>query len=176
MQLPVVNIVWFKRDLRLQDHAPLQAAIEQKLPTILLFCFEPSIMQYHDSDTRHWRFIYESLQCMQLELQKHGQHLNIIYDEAIAAFQRIQQHYSIQAIFSHQEIGNNLTFNRDKQIKAFTKNQCIQWKEFATNGIIRGLKNRATFKTHWLEVMHSPIFNVQLSQLNTIQLSTALIG
>ena len=57
-----VNVVWFKRDLRLSDHLPLKKAIEQGLPIVLLYIFEPELMSADDADLRHWRFIYESLQ------------------------------------------------------------------------------------------------------------------
>ncbi len=36
--------MWFKRDLRLRDHAPLRAAIDAGKPLLLLYCFEPSVM------------------------------------------------------------------------------------------------------------------------------------
>ncbi|TAE48991.1 MAG: deoxyribodipyrimidine photolyase, partial [Bacteroidetes bacterium] len=54
-----VNLVWFKRDLRLSDHVPLTTAIQQGLPTLLLYCFEPSLIASPDADLRHWRFIHE---------------------------------------------------------------------------------------------------------------------
>jgi deoxyribodipyrimidine photo-lyase len=59
-----INIVWFKRDLRFTDHEPLYLAQQQSIPVLLLYCFEPSLMAYADSDVRHWRFVYESLKEM----------------------------------------------------------------------------------------------------------------
>ena len=63
-----INIVWFKRDLRFTDHEPLFMAQQENIPVLLVYFFEPSVMAYDDSDIRHWRFIYESLQDMQLKL------------------------------------------------------------------------------------------------------------
>lgn len=176
MQRTEVNIVWFKKDLRLQDHAPLQAAIAQGFPIVLLYCFEPSVMQHEDSDTRHWRFTFQSLQSMQQQLMKHNQHLNIVRQEFIPFLEKLQKQFIIKSIFSHEEIGNQLTFNRDKLVKKFTKSKGINWYEFATNGITRGLKNRTTFSSHWLQVMEVPIFEVQLEKLNTTKLSEEQLG
>jgi len=64
-----INIVWFKRDLRFTDHEPLYTAQQEGLPILLLYCFEPSVMAYEDSDVRHWRFVYESLLEMQTKLK-----------------------------------------------------------------------------------------------------------
>jgi len=49
-----INIVWFKRDLRLLDHEPLLLAQADGKPVLLVYIFEPSLMAYHDSDIRHW--------------------------------------------------------------------------------------------------------------------------
>ena len=63
-----IAVVWFKRDLRFTDHEPLFNAQNQHLPILLIYCFEPSVMNYDDSDVRHWRFVYQSLQDMQDKL------------------------------------------------------------------------------------------------------------
>ncbi len=166
-----INIVWFKRDLRLNDHKPIQLAIENGLPTVLLYIFEPSLLNYGDSAERHWRFVYQSLQQMQKSLEKYNAAIDIIYLEVTLAFQKINDHYVIKHIFSHEETGNQLSFDRDKLINKFCKAQDIKWVELPTNGIMRGLKNRKDFSRHWHIVMHTPLFEVDLKQLKTIDVS-----
>jgi len=56
-----INIVWFKRDLRFTDHEPLFRALEEDIPVLLVYFFEPSMIAFPDSDLRHWRFVHESL-------------------------------------------------------------------------------------------------------------------
>jgi deoxyribodipyrimidine photo-lyase len=63
-----VNIVWFKRDLRFTDNEALFNAHQAGIPLLLVYFFEPSVMNYDDADVRHWRFIYESLQDLQKKL------------------------------------------------------------------------------------------------------------
>lgn len=176
MWKPIVNIVWFKKDLRLQDHAPLQAAAEHDLPIILLYCFEPSIVKDATTSNRHLRFIYESLQVMQIELQQHHQYLNIVFDEVIPFLEKLQEQYIIRTIFSHEEIGNNTTFKRDKGVQKFIKSKGINWVEYKTNAIIRGLQNRNNFSEHWLKTMDADSFNIDLQKLKTIQLEEPLLG
>ena len=67
---PEIVVVWFKRDLRFTDHEALYQAQKQALPILLLYCFEPSVMEYHDSDLRHWRFVHQSLREMNEKLQE----------------------------------------------------------------------------------------------------------
>ena len=47
---PEIVIVWFKRDLRFTDHEALFRAQNQSLPILLIYCFEPSVMHYHDRE------------------------------------------------------------------------------------------------------------------------------
>lgn len=70
---PTLDILWFKRDLRLRDHAPLQAAITRgqrapKRSLLLLYCFEPSLIADSNYELRHWRFVQECLLNLQQQL------------------------------------------------------------------------------------------------------------
>ncbi len=150
-----IVIVWFKRDLRFTDHAPLYFAQKQDLPVLLLYCFEPSVMAYHDSDVRHWRFVHQSLMDMQDKLHGLNARLYIFHEEVSTLFSSLQEHYTIQTIFSHEEIGNNLTFDRDKALKIFCRKNAIDWKEFPTNGVVRRLKSRVDWEKIWKQRMES---------------------
>ena len=55
-----MNVVWFKRDLRLTDHAPLAAAIARQEPLLLVFIVEPSLIKNPHYRGRHWHFIAQS--------------------------------------------------------------------------------------------------------------------
>ncbi len=169
-----VNIIWFKRDLRLADHKPLQLAIAEGLPTVLLYCFEPSLLNHGDSSERHWRFIYQSLQQMQKVLRTYNLSIQIAYSEVIDALQTIQNHCNIKTIFSHQEIGNQISFKRDKAVKLFCNNNNIQWIESPTNGITRGLKGRKDFSKHWHAVMNEALFEVDLNKLQIFNMGSIL--
>ncbi len=165
-----INIVWLKRDLRLHDHEPLQLAAKSCFPVVIVYCFEPSVMSYHDSDVRHWRFVYESLVDMQQQLKQRGQHLVFCHQEAFELFQILKEHYQIHTVFSHQETGNGLTYARDKELAAFFSKNNIFWKEIPTNGIVRRLKSRTTWEQHWEQRMSRALCEVDWSQLVTLVL------
>lgn len=150
-----INIVWFKRDLRFTDHEPLLMAQQSGLPLLLIYLFEPSVMAYHDSDTRHWRFVYESLKEMNEKLKSLNSQIFCCHLEAEQAFNLLIKNYLIDTVYSHQEIGNGLTFERDKQMqKLFDKHQ-IKWRESSTNGIIRRSSSRTLWDKKWEATMTS---------------------
>ncbi len=164
-----VNVLWFKRDLRISDHLPLKRAIEQGLPLILLYVFEPELMEAEDSDVRHWRFVYESLN--QLKQCLPQQEVTVVHCSADLVFETLSTHYDIQGVFSHQETGNWISYNRDKRIAALLKLKQIPWYEFQSNGVIRGLKHRKTWDKEWLKFMHAPLDDPMLEQLISVIVS-----
>jgi deoxyribodipyrimidine photo-lyase len=168
MHKPEINIVWFKRDLRLQDHLPLQMAVATNKPVLLLYFYEPTVMQYGDSDERHWCFVQESLADMNAQLRKYHVQILAICNEVIDSFKRIQHHYTIQRIFSHEETGNALTYKRDKQVAVFCKQENIEWIEAPANGIVRKLYNRKHFSERWLSTMSAPIYEVALENIQSL--------
>ena len=163
------NVLWFKRDLRLSDHRPLKSAINQGLPLVLLYIFEPELMHADDADIRHWRFIYESLQYLKEALPNHVIH--IAHESADYVFQRLVQELDIQGVYSHHETGNWISFQRDKRISACLEAHQIPWYEFQSNGVIRGLTNRKTWDKEWMEFMHAPTEEPNLQGLQTVRLS-----
>ena len=167
-----INLVWLKRDLRTQDHAPLQAAEQGGLPYLIIYLFEPSIIQYPDTSERHLQFQYHSIQAMNCKLVIYNRCVSIFYAEAIEAFQEIVEQYAIQTIFSYQESGTKITYDRDKYVKRFCNTYQIEWKEFQRDGIIRAIRNRKDWDKKWYVTMHAPIIQNEFSNNVLINFET----
>tara|TARA_R110000850_G_scaffold18580_4_gene57171 strand:+ start:314062 stop:315570 length:1509 start_codon:yes stop_codon:yes gene_type:complete len=161
-----INIVWLKRDLRFTDHEPLFYASQQNLPILLLYVFEPSVMNYDDSDVRHWRFVYESLQDMQSKLDSVNSKIYVFHNEVESIFSQLTEEYTIKNVFSHQEIGNKITFDRDIQMQFYFDNNKILWKQFQMHGVIRKLKSRKNWDKRWENVMRDTPKIIDLKKLN----------
>ncbi|MGQ9799630.1 MAG: deoxyribodipyrimidine photo-lyase/cryptochrome family protein [Ignavibacterium sp.] len=170
-----INIVWFKRDLRLKDHLPLKTAIEDNLPILLLYILEPSLIAAPYSDKRHWRFVVESINDMNDKLKRYRQSVNILYGEVIDIFKEIIYHYDVVKVFSHQETGTWLTYQRDIQVKKFLKEKSIVWEEFQNNAVIRGLKNRENWSEKRNEYLAQPLENPQLDKLLPFDIDKKII-
>ena len=67
-----VNIVWFKRDLRLQDNEAIYNAIATDSPTLLLYVFENSLKEDKHYSQRHWNFIKQSIVDLNTQLKLYG--------------------------------------------------------------------------------------------------------
>ena len=176
MEKKAINIVWFKRDLRLTDHEPLYCALQSELPLLLIYIFEPSVMAYHDSDVRHWRFVFESLKEMNERLKSTNTQIYIFHNEAKDVFEMLAHQFNIHSIFSSEEIGNGLTYERDKAMKIlFLKNR-ILWKEYQTNGIVRGLKTRKIWEKLWESQMTKQPNLVKENGWNMVELESSIFN
>jgi deoxyribodipyrimidine photo-lyase len=126
-----ISLVWLKRDLRCEDHEPLSEAIKTGFPILLLFIFEPSLVAAPQSDTRHWRFVLQSLQDLNKTLSPFGGKVTILFGEVPKIMKRLTENYDIKAVYSHQETGVKITYDRDKSISTLLKANEIPWFEYA---------------------------------------------
>lgn len=161
-----INVLWLKRDLRTQDHDALQAASLSSLPILVIYCFEPSQSFHYDFDLRHWRFVYQSL----VDLWQQGMPVWAFQDEAPNIFETLRSRFSIKKVFSHQETGIELTFERDKEMKRYFRKNHIEWKEFQSNGVLRGKTEGIDWEKSWQFQMRKKIVEIDLKSLNFVTL------
>ena len=152
-----------KRDIRSQDHAALNVAENNSLPYLILYLFEPSLINYPDTSIRHLRFIYQSLLCLNKTLLPHNHSVKIMYGEAIDVFKQITNQFKIKNIYSYQESGTAITWDRDKAVQKLLDSKCVNWTQFQRDGVQRGITNRKRWDKNWYVTMNKPIV------LNTFQ-------
>ena len=166
-----INIVWFKRDVRWLDHQPFKEAIDCGLPVLLLYIFEPGLVAYPDSDSRHWRFVYQGIQSMNQHLSAFNAQIEIIFAPALEAFDSIASEYPISTVFSHEETGVLFTFQRDLALKKYFKKHGIVWKEYQQFGVQRGRRNRYHWAKAWHQFMGSKQQHPNLKKLKPVDLT-----
>jgi deoxyribodipyrimidine photo-lyase len=157
-----VNIVWLKRDLRLSDHEPLTQAIKSGT-TLLYYVFEPLLINDPHYDVRHWRFVWQSIQDINVQLEPFNTHVYVYFGDATDGLNEINHTYNIARLFSHEEVGLLSTFDRDKSVKKWCKEHNIVWHESPSGAVSRGKKNRIDWDKHWRNVMKAPISQPELS-------------
>ena len=159
-----LNIVWLKRDLRTQDHAPLEAAEQTGIPYIIIFLFEPQLIDHPDTSLRHLQFCYHSVLAMNERLEKFDRQVEMFYGNAEDIFSFFLKEYEVKQVFSHQESGIQITWDRDKAIAKLLEDNGVEWQEFQRDGIIRGISNRKGWDQQWYATMNSPVVLNQYSQ------------
>ncbi|MGC6510386.1 MAG: FAD-binding domain-containing protein [Myxococcota bacterium] len=168
--LPTVDVVWFKRDLRITDHAPLNHAQQSGRPLILLYTFEPSVMAASDFGSNHLGFINDSLTHLNHALNAHKAQLLICHAEVIQVFEELVQHVHIATLRSHREVGNIITYKRDKAVKRWCQQHQIEWHEYSCLEVQRPHPNRDHWAKNWEKEMKKPVKNLSKTPLNCLPL------
>lgn len=156
-----IHIVWFKRDLRLEDHEPLQLALQQDERVLCVFVFEQLLIDDEHYSERHWNFIKESIRDLNQQLEPYKTKILAVNSDIISTCNLISNTYQIKTVYSHQETGIQVTFDRDKTFKRYCKNNVITWNESIHNGVVRGLKNRESWFENWNAIMAEPIITFE---------------
>lgn len=161
------SVVWFKRDLRVADNAPLHAAAARG-PVLCLYVIEPGLWREPDAATQHYQFILESLRDLYAELRRIGGQLQLVTGDMVAVLTRLHATAPFAALYSHEETGNGWTYARDRTVGRWCREQGVVWHEFAQFGVTRRLRDRDEWHGLWQQHHAAPIINTP--QLQTVAL------
>lgn len=153
----MIEIVWFKRDLRVRDHRPLAAAAATGRPVLPLYIVEPGLWAEPDMSRRHWAFIAESLDELRRELAERGAPLVVRTGPATEVLGDINVRCPVSGLWSHEETGGAWTYARDRAVAAWARRNGIRWTERPQHGVIRPLRDRDGWARRWDRFMEEPV-------------------
>lgn len=136
-----MQVVWFKRDLRIEDHAPLARAAAAGR-CLCLYVYEPDLIHSAEFDASHLKFINESLTELDKELKAVGGQLTYRVGKVTEVLDEFHAHHGIDALWSHEETGNRITYDRDCRVATWTRQHQIPWREIPQCGVVRRLRSR----------------------------------
>lgn len=147
-----MNVVWFKRDLRIRDHAPLAEAARRGR-AIPLFIYEPELWKGEDYGARHWAFARQCLEELDGNLRRLGAPLVVRTGEAVEVLRSLPA----TAIYAHEETGNGATYARDRRVRKWAREAGVPFLEFPSNGVVRRLRTRDGWSGLWEERMRGAV-------------------
>ncbi len=112
-----VNIIWFRRDLRLTDNAALYHALKNNNPVVPVFIFDKNILdELEVKADRRVEFIHAAIEEMQGQLIKLGSGMAAFYDTPINAFKKLLKKHTIEKVFTNHDY-ELYALQRDEEIK-----------------------------------------------------------
>jgi deoxyribodipyrimidine photo-lyase len=144
----MIQVVWFKRDLRTFDHAPLAEAAASG-PVLPLYVAEPDYWRLPDVSTRQWIVQASALEALSQRLSALGAPLIVRVGSVVEILDRIHSAVGIARLLAHEETGNLWTFRRDIAVRAFCRRHQIPFREFTQTGVIRGAGARDRWAAHF---------------------------
>ena len=167
----MVYVVWFKKDLRWHDHAPLVnsgfwAAANEASTVLPLWVYEPAMWQQPDMAVQHLGFANECLSELDEWVQHDAQAYNAsthhglcrMQGDMLAVLAGLHQRIGSFTLVSHEETGNSWSYQRDLDVASWCQANGVEWREFASNGVVRRLKaqgGRNRWSAHHTKRMQS---------------------
>ena len=161
----LVNIFWFRRDLRLNDNVGLYKALKEDKPVLPIFILDKTILEKLPKSDARVAFIFETLQQMNTILkEKYNSEISIHYGEPEAIFKSLIDTFSISSVYTNHDY-EPYAIARDNKIKEYLEEEHISFKTFKdqvifeTNEIVK--KNGTAYKVYtpyskkWLEKFHT---------------------
>jgi len=148
-------LVWFKRDLRVADHAPLVAAA-QAPSALALFILEPAWLHSAECHPRHGAHLLQCLDELQAELAWRGLALRLRVGEAVSVLAALQREFAFTHLLSHEETGPGWSYQRDLAVARWCREEGVAWQEWPQTGVVRRLRDRRGWAGRWLQRMNAP--------------------
>ncbi|TAH11670.1 MAG: deoxyribodipyrimidine photo-lyase [Sphingobacteriia bacterium] len=122
----LVNVMWFRRDLRLEDNHALYVALKSGLPVIPLFIFDQSILDLlEDKNDQRVAFIHATISLLQNQLVALGSSLDVRYGHPQAVFKELLKDYDIEQVFTNHDY-EPYARERDESIGSFLKDHQVK--------------------------------------------------
>ena len=157
-------VIWVKRDARLTDNPCLVEADRLQLNALPFFCFEPSVLTANDSSDMHVQAQWQAINGLRQSLRQIGSDIVIAYGEAVEKLTKLYERVPFTYLFAHEEIGNDITFRRDRAVAKWCLDRGITYREFPQSSVKRGGVNRDKLQQLW----RSRIADIQPLQIHRI--------
>jgi deoxyribodipyrimidine photo-lyase len=135
------NLVWFKKDLRVEDHEALLQSVQDG-STLGLFVIEKDWLSSYECSEKHIQFLGDALIDLRTKLRLLNIPFLVEFGNAKDVIAHVHKKFKIKGIFSHEETGVYWTFQRDLEIKDYCLKSNLNWREYKNFAVLRGLRDR----------------------------------
>ncbi len=126
----MINIFWFRRDLRIEDNTALYHALSAGLPILPVFIFDEHILEkLEDRHDKRIFFIHEEIRKLKLHLEKTGSSILVKYGKPENVFNELIMTYSPVKVFANHDY-EPYARERDENIAHLLSSRGIQFKSY----------------------------------------------
>ena len=145
-------LVWFKRDLRVRDHAPLAEAMhfERALGLVVI---EPQWLTSPECDPRHVAFLLDCVAGLQPDLAARGLTLIVRIGAMPQVLHHLRHEFHFTHLFSSEETGPGWSYTRDLAVADWCRSEGVSWTESPQTGVVRRLRSRTGWAGRWAQRM-----------------------
>lgn len=165
-----INIIWFRRDLRINDNAALYYALKSDKPVLPLFIFDKTILdKLHDKDDARVTFLHQEVGKLKAEFKKNQSDMYVAYGFPIIIWQQLIQNYQISAVYTNHDY-EPYAKERDTELANLFAQNCIAFHTFKDQVIFE--KNEVIKDDGKPYVVFTPYKRKWLEKLNAFYLKS----
>jgi deoxyribodipyrimidine photo-lyase len=117
----MLNVFWFRRDLRLEDNSGLYHALKAGIPVLPVFIFDELILaKLEDKQDARVNFIYQEMIRLKSEIEKTGSSLMVRYGNPELIFTELIQSNRVSTVFANHDY-EPYARERDGQVEHLLK-------------------------------------------------------
>lgn len=164
-----MQVLWFKRDLRLSDHLPLFEAMRNAKHhglVLPLYIHEPSQIADAHTARQHQLFVHECLDDLQQQLSDVGGYLHEELGEAVGVLAALHAQFKFTHLWAHQETTQLTQYQRDKAVAAWCKSVGVVFTELPQNNVQRAGGEKLNFQAYLDRAAQEEIKNPAGRNLN----------
>ncbi len=151
-----LQVVWFKRDFRLTDHAPLTEAARRG-PVLPLFVYEPGLWAGPDRSGRQDQFMRGALASLARDIARRGGMLCQRVGDVTDVLRSLREAHGSFRLYAHEETGDLWSFVRDNAVRSWCRAEGVRFDEYRQFGIERGGDTKRNgWAKRWDAMMEAP--------------------
>jgi len=175
-KMTVNTLVWFRRDLRLFDHAALHFALTAsasvRRPVICVFIFDTTILASLPRVDRRVAFIWESLRELKQDLNQAGSDLIIRHGDPCELIPQLCNEFNVNTVYTNRDT-EPAAIERDNRVAKLLSKRGKELCLFKDQVIFE--QNEILTQTGHMYQVFTPYKRAWLNQVNDMALSSFAI-
>ena len=127
-----------KRDFRITDNECLFEAVQHAEAVLPFFCWEHDVLNEGDYSSFHLQAQWEGLTGVCQSLSNRGIESRVVSGDIVEQLDLLFKLFPFDVLYSHQETGNLVTFQRDQNVQKWCRKQDVKWVEMNPSSVMRG--------------------------------------
>lgn len=150
------TIVWFRRDLRLSDHAPLDRAARRGA-VIPVFVFDRALLHHPETAPARVAFMLDCLRSLDADLRDRGGRLILRFGDPVEVLPQLIRDTQADGIYAHVDFERLYGRVRDARLNRILVEQNLKIRWFEPCGTTAELLTTGQYRQLWYDQMEEVI-------------------
>lgn len=150
------TIVWFRRDLRIADHAPLARAAKRGA-VIPVFIFDRALLHHPETAAARVAFMLDCLRSLDADLRERGGRLILRFGNPVDLLPALIQETQADGIYAHLDFERIYGRVRDARLNRALAAQQLKIRWFEPLGTVADLVTTQQYRSAWEADMNAAI-------------------